>query len=45
MEKVCEVGPKKLRKNFLVEDIFSARDVSRYFPVNKNFSYVNTETR
>ena len=31
--KVCEVGPKNLRKNFRVEELFSAQNVSRYFPV------------
>ena len=33
MEKVCEVGTKNLQKNFWVEEIFSAGNVSGYFPV------------
>ena len=45
MEEVCEVDLKNLRKNFRVEELFSARNVSRYFPVKKKFSYVNAETR
>ena len=35
MEEVCEVGPKNLRTNFRVEELFSARNISRYFPVYK----------
>ena len=33
MERACEVGPKSLQKNFQVEEFFSARNVSRYFPL------------
>ena len=33
MERACEVGPKSLQKNFRVEELFSARNVSRYFSV------------
>ena len=33
MAKVCGVGLKNLRANFRVEELFSARNVSRYFPV------------
>ena len=36
MEEVCEVGPKDLPKNSLVEELFSAPNVSRYVPVYKN---------
>ena len=45
MEEVCEVGPKNLRENIRVEELFLARSVSRYFPLQKKSSYVNTETR
>ena len=30
MEKVREVGPKNLRKNFRAEELFSKRNISRY---------------
>ena len=30
MEKIYEVGPKNLRKIFRVEELFSARNVSRH---------------
>ena len=33
MEEVCEVGLENQRKNFWVEELFSARIVSRYFPL------------
>ena len=33
IEEVCEVGLENLRKNFWVEELFSARIVSRYFPL------------
>ena len=33
MEEVCEVGPKNLRKNFHVAELFSARNFSRFFPM------------
>ena len=33
MEKVCEVGPNSLQKNFWVEEIFLAQNDSRYFLV------------
>ena len=39
------VALKNLRTNFRVEELFSALHVSRYFPVYKNSSYVNTERR
>ena len=45
MEEVCEAGPKNLRKNFRAEEHFSAQNASRYFPLFKKRSYVNTETR
>ena len=45
MEEVCGDSPKKLRTNFVVEELFSAKIVSHYFPVSKKSSYVNTETR
>ena len=45
MKEVCEVGPKNLQKNFRVEELFSAQNVSRYFPVQEKFSYINPETR
>ena len=35
MEEVCEVGPKNLRKNFRVQELFSTRKVSRYYRVEK----------
>ena len=37
MEEVCEVGPKNLRKNFRVQELFSTRKVSRYYPSRKSF--------
>ena len=43
MAEVCGVGLKNLRANFRVEELFSARNVSRYFPVWKNSGYINTE--
>ena len=43
MAEVCGVGLKNLRANFRVEELFSARNVSRYFPVYKNSSSINTE--
>ena len=39
MQEVCEVGPKNLQNNFWVEELFLARNISRYFPVQKKFSY------
>ena len=33
MEEVCEVGPENLRNNFWDEELFSAKNVSRYVPV------------
>ena len=45
MEEVYGVGPKNLQTIFRVEELFYARNVSRYFPVQKKSSYVNTETR
>ena len=45
MEEVCKVGPKNLRKNLRVEELFSERNVSCYFPVRKKSSYVYTENR
>ena len=45
MKEVSEVGPNNLQKNFRVEELFSARNVFRYFPVQKKFSYINPETR
>ena len=33
MEEVSEEGPKNLRKSFQVEELSSARTVSRYSPV------------
>ena len=33
MEEVCEVGPKNLRENIRVEELFLAWSVSRYFPL------------
>ena len=33
MGEVCEVGPKNLRKNFRVEELFLVRNDSCYFPV------------
>ena len=32
MGKVCEIGPENLQKNVWVEELFSSRNVSRYFP-------------
>ena len=29
MEKVCEVGPKNLHKNYRVEELFSAQNISQ----------------
>ena len=43
--EVCEVGPKNLQKNFQVEELFSAKNVSHYLPVKEKFIYFNTETR
>ena len=43
MGEVCGVGLKDLRPNFRVEEPLSAQNVSRYFPVYKNSSYINTE--
>ena len=45
MEEVYETGSKNLRKNFRAEEHFSAQNASRYFPLFKKRSYVNTETR
>ena len=45
MGEVCDVGPKNLRKNLRVEELFSARNVSHYFPVQRGSSYVSTEAR
>ena len=45
MEEVSEVPSKNFQNNFRVEELFSSRNVSCYFPVNKMFSYVSTETR
>ena len=33
MAEVCGVGLKNLRANFRVKELFSTRDVSRYFLV------------
>ena len=33
MEEVFEAGPKNVRKNFRVEELFLAQNVSRYFAV------------
>ena len=33
MEEVFEAGTKNLRKNFWVEELFPAQNVSRYFAV------------
>ena len=33
MEEVYEAGPKNLRKNFRVEELFSTQKNSHYFPV------------
>ena len=38
MEEGCEVGPKNLRKNFGVEEFFSARNVFGYLPVLKKLN-------
>ena len=38
MEEGCEVSPKNLRKNFGVEEFFSARNVSGYLPVLKKLN-------
>ena len=35
MGEVCEVGLKTLGANFRVEELFSAQNVSRYFPCRK----------
>ena len=43
MAEVYGVGLKNLRANFRVEELFSARNVSRYLPEQKNSSYINTE--
>ena len=43
MAEVCGVGLKNLRTNFCVEELFSARNVSRYFLVKKNSSYIKIE--
>ena len=45
MKEEFEVGPKNMRKNFQVEELFSARNISRYFPVLTKFSYVDTEIK
>ena len=49
IEEVSEVGPKNRPKNFWVEELSSAQNVRRYFPMQKKFSYVRksfiTETR
>ena len=31
MEEVCEVGSEDLRNNFQIAELFSARNISRYF--------------
>ena len=38
MAEVCGVGLKNLRANFRVEELFSARNVSRYFPCRKTLA-------
>ena len=45
MEKVYGVGRKNLQTNFRIEELFSAGNVSRYLPVYKKPSYVNTEDK
>ena len=45
MKERCEVSSKNLRKNFRVKEFFTARNISRYFPMFKRLSYVNTKTR
>ena len=44
MEELFGVGPKNLQTNFRIEELFSAQNVSRYFPVSKKSVYVNTKT-
>ena len=43
MAEVCGVGIKNLPANFRVEDLFWSRNVFRYFLVQINSSYINTE--
>ena len=43
MAEVCRVGLKNPRANFRVEELFSARNVSRYFPVWKKSGCINTQ--
>ena len=45
MEEVYGVGPKNLWTHFRVEELSSARNVSRYLPLQKKSSYVKIETR
>ena len=43
MAEAYGVGLKNLRANFRAEEPFTAGNVSRYFSVQKNSSYINTE--
>ena len=44
MEELFGVGLKNLQTNFRIEELFSAQNVSRYFPVSKKSVCVNTKT-